>query len=114
MDGFHRRSLHFQWINCTAIFIESEVEVRPGGQTAAAYIPNDITLLDVDPLFDSLPESTKVHVSGGIDTVMLDFHIITTTAFLIPYLGYETISNRMYGSTRGSSIIYPMMGSSDF
>jgi len=113
MYWFHRWSLHFEWIDCTAILIEPEIEVWSGGQTAASHIPDDITLLYINTLPNTFAETTQVHVSGGINTVVFDFHIVATTALLIAYFGDDAIAHRMDGCSGGSRIVNSMMGTPD-
>lgn len=85
-----------------------------GGQTRTTHVANYISLIHVYALSDSFPKSTQVHVGCGIDTVVFNLHIITSSTLLVPHASYQTVTHRIHRCAGRGHIIHAMMRTPDF
>ena len=111
-DGFGRWRLHLEGVDRRTVLPDSEIEVRTRACTRAAYITDDLTLLDM--LTDSQPLGVlgEMEIGRGISGIMLDLHRMAS-ASLILLESDNTIANRYDWCTHWCRIIHTRMGANN-
>ncbi len=113
MDRLGRRKIDFQGVYEPTFVKESKIEVGACSEAGGPYESNDLPLSHDSVLFDISPVATKVSVCGLIFTVVFDLNEFPVS-FPPARVHNLPVSNRLYRSACGGSVIYSQMGSVDF
>src|SRR5690348_13291213 len=108
LDHVFGGKINTQWIDVLLVFIELEMEVRPGSSAGRAYVADDLAFRNRCACSNTVCKSIEVPISGRIGRVMLNIDRLAIAA--VPSgCGYNPVANGAHRCSALSGEVYAGM-----